>query len=99
MRVPKQEWIEDDGYRKSFQGETCWSCGAKDDTVIGAHIRWYSGAGMGRKPSDDQIIPLCYHCHKSESEWDGPKAEWYAAMVKRMAKRRYNRWRWERENE
>jgi len=88
MLIPKQHHVKDKNYRKSFKDESCWSCGTNDGTVIGAHIRKGSNAGMGRKPSDDLVLPLCFRCHSDQE--DNPGAEWWLENVlKPIAQRRY----------
>lgn len=90
--------IRDKAYRRSFRDNPC--CASRDginlcgeralDTVVGAHIRTGEHAGIGNKPSDDLIIPLCHECHCNEEEGD---AEWYLEnIVKPQARRRYREW-------
>lgn len=88
MMFPKQIHIKDPKYRKSFSGAVCWGCGASDRTVIGAHIRSGSNAGMGRKPSDDLILPLCSGCHADQEANPGPEW-WLENILKPIARRRY----------
>lgn len=87
---PKPERIKDKKYRKSFAGAMCWNCGRADGTVVGAHIRWGQEGGIGLKPSDDLIVPLCFVCHRDQEASPGP--EWWADMVKNMARRLYDGW-------
>ena len=88
---PKQHHIKDKAYRKSFKDEPCWSCGVNDGTVVGAHIRWNEHSGMGRKPSDDLIVPLCFRCHADQEDCPGPEY-WVERVLKPMLRRRYLNW-------
>ncbi len=45
---------------------------------------------MGLKPPDDLVVPLCRHCHMAQECNPGP--EWWAKMVKNMARRAYEEW-------
>ena len=82
--------IRDKKYRQAFRGRVCLNCGIQDDTVIGAHIRWGHEGGMGLKPSDDLTIALCSKCHTDQESKPGP--EWWANLVKNVARRRYRWW-------
>ena len=54
--------IRDRKYLNSYRDARCYACGARDGTVVGAHIR--SGFfGIGAKPGDDLTMPLCAKCH------------------------------------
>ena len=92
VACPKQIHIEDPKYRKSFDGETCWSCGANDGTIVGAHIRWNEFPGTGRKPSDDLIAPLCFDCHQQQESNPGPDW-WVQNVLKPIIRKRYQDWR------
>lgn len=87
----RQPPLRDRTYLDSFEGEACWSCGQADGTVVGAHIRWGQEGGMGMKPSDDLVVPLCSVCHADQESSPGP--EWWADLVKRNARRRYRDWK------
>lgn len=71
----KEKNIVDKKYRNSFQHLQCCCCGSEDGTVVGAHIRkgghYNTKGGMGYKPCDSRIIPLCYHCHHEEKADEG----------------------------
>ena len=45
---------------------------------------------MGLKPPDDLVVPLCRACHTNQEANPGP--EWWAKMVKNMARRAYKEW-------
>jgi len=83
--------LRDKDYRRSFKGEMCWNCGRMDDTVVGAHIRWGHEAGIGQKPNDDLIVPLCAACHREQESQPGPA--WWANCLKAMARRQYEAWK------
>ena len=86
----RTERVRDRAYLDSFQGAACWNCGGTG-TTVGAHIRWGQEGGVGLKPSDDLTVPLCFSCHASQEK--SPGSEWWATMVKNMARRRYARWK------
>lgn len=46
----------------SYQSPLCYG------DIVAAHIRKGSGAGMGQKPSDDKIIPLCFGHHAEQHQ-------------------------------
>lgn len=92
----RQPPLRDPAYRKSFRGAACWNCGEADETVVGAHIRWGHEAGVGLKPSDDLIVALCFKCHAEQEANPGP--EYWANMIKNMARRTYRLWRLEQED-
>lgn len=54
---------------------SCCVCGSIPCDA--AHIRKGTGGGMGMKPGDDCVIPLCRSCHMGQhrtgevSFWDG----------------------------
>ena len=92
MLIPKTPTVRDRKYLDSFGDEACWCCGAQDGTVVGAHIRAGELAGMGRKPSDDLVIPLCHRCHMHQEEHPG--AEWWLEnILKPITRRKYEMWR------
>lgn len=94
--------VEDKKYRASFRGQTCIACGIRDDTVVGAHIRAdgagkAGGGGLGYKPSDDMILPLCGPCHATEGRasivfWE-TALDMHIDEVKAMARQRYAEWK------
>ena len=93
----RQPPLRDPAYRASFAtGHFCLNCGTNDNTIVGAHIRWGHEAGVGLKPSDDLIVPLCFKCHADQEANPGP--EYWANMVKKTARRTYRVWRLEQED-
>ena len=86
----KTKRMRDPDYLKSFKGAMCWHCGLKDDTVVGAHIRWGQEGGTGLKPDDNLTVPLCGRCHAKQESQPGP--EFWADMLKRWARWRYEEW-------
>lgn len=92
MQVPKQHHIVDKAYRKSFKDGVCESCEAQDGTVVGAHVRAGEHAGVGRKPSDDLIVGLCFRCHADQEA--NPGAEWWLQNVfKKWVRAKYESWK------
>lgn len=93
--APKRKRLRDPAYLKSFRDAACIVCGARDGTVVGAHIRTGHEGGMGLKPDDDLTLPLCYRCHMDQH--DNPTPEWWLEkVVKAIARRRYRTWRRDR---
>lgn len=43
----------------------CCVC-LRTDTVQAAHIRKGTDGGIGLKPSDCYVVPLCYECHSRQ---------------------------------
>ena len=82
IRIRDRKWLD------TFEHKECWNCGRQDGTVVGAHIRWGQAGGASLKPSDDLVIPLCHGCHEGE-----PPAEFWANVLKNLARRAYARWK------
>jgi hypothetical protein len=80
--------LRDPSWLKHVRKQTCWNCGTLGCDA--AHIRWGQEGGMGLKPPDDLVVPLCRHCHMDQESHPGP--EWWAKMVKNLARMSYNRW-------
>lgn len=87
----KSPRIADQKYLRSMKDRPCAACGAEDGTVVGAHMRWHEFSGMGRKPDDALVVPLCFECHADQEANPGP--EWWAQNVlKPMLRQRYQDW-------
>ena len=61
--IPKNKPLRNRKYLDSFRDAPCCGCGARDGTVVPAHIRHGHGGGMGLKPDDSYALPLCRGCH------------------------------------
>jgi hypothetical protein len=62
----------------------CLGCGVppQDAPIQAAHLRFRGGdGGMGLKPSDNQVVPLCATCHHIQHT-KGEPAFWAAAPVR-----------------
>lgn len=70
--VPKQKPIRDRAYLDSFNGIACIVCG-DTRTTVGAHIRWGLAGGMGMKPGDNRVLPLCFYHHDLQGRIGEPK--------------------------
>jgi hypothetical protein len=82
--------VRDDAWRR-VQGErSCLKCGARDGTVVGAHIRAGLEGGVSLKPSDDLVVPLCHRCHSDQEANPGPL--WWFELFKSLVRRTYRRW-------
>jgi len=82
-------------WRKDHKGKPCEVC-QTTETTVGAHIRHGSSGGMGLKPPDDLIMPLCRKHHAEEGDnqvafWMKYKG-WSIDQVKEIARSRY--WEW-----
>lgn len=64
MLLPKQEHIKDKKHLKWLASLPCVLTGAVN--VQSAHIREGNNSGMGRKPSDNQAIPLSVEKHREQ---------------------------------
>lgn len=42
---------------------SCVACGRAGETIQPAHVRTGTDGGMGLKPSDRHVVPLCALCH------------------------------------
>ena len=72
--------LRDPAYRKSFKtGHLCWNCGDDGNTIVGAHIRWGGEGGVGMKPDDSLLVPLCFTCHLGipDGQEANPGPEWW----------------------
>lgn len=88
--------IKDAAYRKSMRDAVCIVCGNPE--AVGAHIRTGEFSGVGRKPSDDLILPLCNSCHMRQESQPGPW--WWEKRlsstideIKDFARQRYADWK------
>ncbi|MEM6903473.1 MAG: hypothetical protein AAF556_09580 [Pseudomonadota bacterium] len=56
----------------------CLACGV-DYGIHAAHIRFDSGAGMGMKPGDNRVVPLCYlhHTEGPDAQHRSGEREWW----------------------
>lgn len=72
--MPKTRPHRDRKYLDSLRGEPCLLCGAVPSDP--AHIRYGSGAGTGRKPSDWFTVPLC-NAHHREQHQVGEVTFWH----------------------
>ena len=69
---PKSNHIDSEAYLRKVRLCRCVACGAGIG-VEAAHIRFADAkhgkeeAGMGRKPSDSHVLPLCASCHRTSN--------------------------------
>ncbi len=76
-------------YRKWLINE--WACagcgvfGTVYDPLEAAHYRIGTNGGMGLKPSDRWLLPLCYKCHHCEQHQKGERSFWRGQDPKAMA--------------
>lgn len=94
--LPKTKRIRDRKYLDSYDGTSCFTCGANDGTVVGGHIRSGLAGGMGLKPSDNETIGMCHRCHAKQHEI-GEKKFWLEKgytinKIKEIARQRYETW-------
>lgn len=88
--------VEDEAYRRSFRDRTCIAsyngvdlCGL---AAIGAHVRTGEYAGIGTKPSDDLICPLCDTHHREQESQPGPEW-WMEKVLKPQLRRMHREWK------
>lgn len=86
-RIPKppkrsSRW-RSQAYSAYIRGYSCAVCGSTTN-IEAAHVRMGSGAGVGQKPDDWRMVPLCGGpdgCHATQhrigerSFWDGRDVE------------------------
>jgi len=54
----------------------CCACGLDDDTTVPHHLREFApDTGVGTKPDDYDVVPLCYDCHQTLE--DNPSKEFW----------------------
>lgn len=63
---PHRKWVAEEF--------ACAGCGAVD--VEAAHLRIGTSGGMGLKPSDRWVLPLCHACHHGEQHQKGERSFW-----------------------
>lgn len=64
--------MKDRAYLEWVRRQSCWQCGR---TPAGsAHHK--TGAGMGRRASDHDTMPLCHGCHMAFHSASGPFKGW-----------------------
>lgn len=66
MMNPKHPPVRDRAYLDSVREMDCVICGASPCDP--AHIRHGLGGGMGMKPGDDLVLPLCHQHHRQQHE-------------------------------
>ncbi len=60
----------DKRYRKWISEQPCANCEADNkDYTAAHHCRILGNGGMGMKPPDSDLIPLCYSCHNTMHKW------------------------------
>lgn len=105
MTLQKSKPLRDRKYLNSFRDAACFVCGARDGTVVAAHIRSGHTGGIGLKPDDSLTLPLCAKCHAEQGA--NEKAFWQrrfggaevinqdiaVGWAKSYARRRYRAWR------
>lgn len=64
LLIPKHNYIDDIKHRKWIANLPCIISGS--DEVQAAHIRSGNKAGLGKKPSDDCIVPLSCTLHTEQ---------------------------------
>lgn len=64
-RKPREARRNDREHLEAIRQCPCLSCGA-DPCNEAAHVRLGTHAGIGRKPSDQNALPLCHSCHMDQ---------------------------------
>lgn len=86
VRVRDRAFLDHQGTR------ACARCGARDGTVVGAHVRSGNEGGTSLKPSDDLSAPLCHTCHMEQEANPGP-LWWFENVLKPMLRSQYESWK------
>ena len=73
----KKERIRDAKHLQRIREMECLGCG--DTPCDPAHIRAWHEGGMGLKPGDDLVVPLCRACHERQHR-HGEKTFWQAVF-------------------
>ena len=86
QREPREQ---DRAYLHSFRGTACESCGAIDETVVGAHFS-FSNFARGMKAHDYLTAGLCRECHFL-ADHGTLEARWkiWANVLKKLMHDRY----------
>lgn len=71
--IEKNKPIRDAAWLEKIRHMDCIVC--QKTPCDPAHIRVGTNGGMGMKPGDDYVIPLCHECH-SEQHRIGEKTFW-----------------------
>lgn len=89
------EYLRDPDYLASMEGAQCASCWIQDETVVGHHNRHGRNWGMGIKPPDDLVMPLCSKCHEL-AHGTAEQSDWVRNNVlNTLLKKRYMEWKGE----
>lgn len=64
--LPHQKWI-----RTEWACVACGTLGDELNPIQAAHLRLETGGGMGLKPSDRWLLPLCFRCHQTDQHQHG----------------------------
>lgn len=67
----KTAWRELPQWRRVVAMMPCAHCGLEGRTQA-AHVRHRGSGGMGLKPADCHIIPLCVECHHAQHQGNQP---------------------------
>ncbi len=86
-RKPDKDWTN------SAQGRPCDACSIQDGTIIFAHKRAGSYAGMGRKTHDWRGLFLCHACHQRQEMNIGGKEKFWEPWPEDEMLARYRRWK------
>jgi hypothetical protein len=79
MTLQKNPPVRDPKHLAKVREMSCVVCGATPCDP--AHIRHGLGGGMGMKPGDDLVLPLC-HAHHMEQHRIGELRFWDMALSK-----------------
>ena len=90
--LEKQTVHRDQAYLDWIRTQDCLKCGTSGPGMDAAHMRTGQQAGMGRKPSDTMVAPLCRQCHTEQEA--NPGADWWMInVVPTLMGERYQQWR------
>jgi len=83
----KKSIIRDNNYLKFIRTLECVVCG--NPHVEAAHLRMRTNGGMGMKPSDSWVIPLCSAHHKMQHQI-GEEKFWEGRDIHALCEELYN---------
>lgn len=88
----KTKPLRDRAWLNTAKDRPCDSCGMNDGTIVFAHKRAGSHAGVGSKPDDWRGLFLCGECHAEQEQNIGGKEAFWRYWPEEWMEERY--WEW-----
>lgn len=76
MSFQKQGKWKSPKYRKWISEQPCLRCSNSGPCDPHHEDHGFYNSGMGTKPSDTQLVPLCFQCHRIDRANIGPEEFW-----------------------